>query len=132
MKQLIVDTATWPAGARLAVFFFVPTVVVLQLLRLLADLPLYLEYHVTTALRSRFGVAAPPIVGDIGAVIAAAGRTTRTATKIVLGLALVVAIVSIGGVNVAKSGDQNQALKSFSELIDHWWTTVSARAGVGA
>ncbi len=128
MNQLIADTATWPAGPRLALFFFLPAAMVLQLLRLLADVPLYIEYHVTTVLRARLTTAAPPIVGDVAAAISTAGRTARDATKIVLILGLLVAVISIAVAN----GQDNRFLVSMGDLIDQFWNNVLRRAGIPA
>jgi hypothetical protein len=128
MKQLIAETATWPPGARLALFFFLPAAVALQVLRLLAEVPLYLEYQLTTTLRSYFKIATPPIVGDIGAAISAAGKTTGTATKIVIVFGLVVAAVSIAATNT----QDNQALVSLGEFIGRWWSSFSVRADLPA
>jgi len=107
------------------VFFFLPAALVLQFLKLVAEVPLYIEYQITTVLRARWTVAAPPVIGDIAAVIAAAGRSTKHATRIVLLLALVLAMVSIA----VSNGQDNRFLVSIADLVNQFWSAVLRRTG---
>ncbi len=110
----------------MVVFYYVPAAVVLQLIGVVAEIPLYIEYRLTTVLRARRTVSAPAVVGEIAAAIAVARKATSKATKILVVLAAVVAGISIAAAN----GDGSGFLSSCARIIDGWWRSVSSRAGV--
>jgi hypothetical protein len=128
MRQLIAATVAWPSGARLALFFCLPAAIAVKAIGFLAEIPLYLEYRLTTTLRSHWGVPAPPAVGEIASAIAAARLAGRRAFWILLVAAVIVAWIS----DAAAHQHGNHFLQVCGNLIDRGWLLVMHRAGIGA
>jgi hypothetical protein len=128
MRQLMAATAAWPSGARLALFFCLPAVIAVNAIGFLAEIPLYLEYRLTTTLRSHWSVPAPPALGEIASAIAAARPAGRRASWILLVAAVLVAWIS----GAAAHPQGNHFLQVCGNLIDHGWILVVHRAGIGA
>jgi hypothetical protein len=128
MRQLINATAAWPSGARLALFFCLPAVIAVRAIGFLAEIPLYLEYRLTTTLRSHWGVPSPPALGEIASAIAATRPAGRRASWI-----LIVAAVLLAWISGAAAHQQgNHFLQVCGHLIDQGWLLVVHRAGIGA
>ncbi len=121
------NSLTWPPGLRLAVFFYLPAFGVLQLVWLVAEVPLYVEYRVTTYRRLRGEEPLPEAVGDIAAMVALARPAAGLAALILLGLTITVAFVSV----VAYFAPADAGfLQSCQDVIDSWWRAVARRADV--
>jgi hypothetical protein len=126
MKQFIIDTASWPTGARLALFFYLPGILIVQVIGILAEIPLYLEYRLTTLLRTRHRIPAPDLLGSVAAGIASFRPAIRTATWTIVLLA--VAVVTLSA--MATHDHHSQFLHSAENVINRWWHVVTTHAGV--
>ena len=127
MRDMMYNSLSWPPGLRLAVFFYLPAFGVLLLVWLVAEVPLYVEYRVTTYRRLRGEEPLPEVVGDVAAMVALARPAARLAAMILLGLMVTVAFLSIA----AYSANQDAGfLHSCQNVIDGWWRAVAHRANV--
>lgn len=126
MKDLMAAAATWPPGLALALFFYLPGLVVLHLLGLAADALLYAEYRVTTYLRVERNETAPPALCGAADFAATVRSAVSLGSILLIGLAVTLALVSA----VAHHAPDNEFLQSCQRLMDGWWRSVSSRAGV--
>lgn len=126
MRDLMAAADTWPPGLALALFFYLPGLVVLHLLGLAADLLLYAEYRVTTYLRVDRNETAPPALCDAADFAATVRPALSLGSILLVGLAVMIALVSV----VAHHAPANEFLQSCQRLMDDWWRSVASRAGV--